>query len=83
MASMLAAVLVISASRREPGSTSPVGLVFAGHAPDEGIGTGAGAHMDRPGRRQHCIAIGDDQMTRLAPAVPSGGRRDPRRRGRK
>ena len=48
-------------------------LVFAGHAPDEGVGTGAGAHMDRPGGREHGVAVGDDQMARFFRVGPSGG----------
>ena len=42
-------------------------LILAGHRPDEGVGPGARAHVDRPGRRDHRFLVRDhDVPHRLA-----------------
>ena len=56
--------------------------VVAGHRPDEGVGGGAGAGVDRPGRRDRAFLAGADDVAGLGRARPSGGGRG-RSRGRR
>ena len=47
-------------------SMSRVVDVVAGHRPDEGVGLGAGAGVDRPGRRDRALLVGEDEVAGLA-----------------
>ena len=49
--------------------------VVAGHRPDEGIGRGAGAGVDRPGRRDRALLVGAGRGGGSRSARPSGGGR--------